>query len=267
MGPRGKRRGGAGAACSPGEARAGAGGRGSATFAGLSNVAAGISTGRVAPPRRPGRRWKGEGPCRGRWARSGSSGVSSSTRPPKRQTSAKAKSAGRSDAKSRRKPAKRATTPSRKATGARRPARTVRTATARSGQPAKRLQRPQSPKPAPVSAPAPPIPPRPPIRLPASATSRLTIKLGPPAAPRTQLELSSKPRPSGPRLLSQVELDEDEVLIDAFDATLDGVRVRIPAVLERTSVFSDRDGDRRLARKNYLGVEADKFPIPPRTAV
>ncbi len=193
--------------------------------------------------------------------------MSSSNRPPKRQTSAKAKSAGRSDAKSRRKPAKRATTPSRKATGARRPARTVRKATARSGQPAKRPQRPQSPKPAPVSAPGATIPTRPAIRLPGSATSRLTIKLGQSAAPRTQLELSSKPRPSGPRLLSQVELDEDEVLIDAFDATLDGVRVRITAVLERTCVYVDRDGDRRLARKNDLWVEADKLPIRRRTAV
>jgi len=108
---------------------------------------------------------------------------------------------------------------------------------------------------------------RPAIRLPGSATSRLTIKPGAALARRTQLELSSKPRPSGPRLLSQVELDEDEVLIDAFDATLDGVRVRITAVLERTCVYVDRDGDRRLARKNDLWVEADKLPIRRRTAV
>ena len=100
-----------------------------------------------------------------------------------------------------------------------------------------------------------------------AATSRLTIKPGPLPAPRTQLELSSKPRPSGARLLSQVELDEDEVLIDPFDATLDGVRVRITAVLERTCVYVDRDGDRRLARKNDLWVEADKLPIRRRSAV
>ncbi len=86
-------------------------------------------------------------------------------------------------------------------------------------------------------------------------------------APRTQLQLSSKPRPSGPRLLSQVELDEDEVLIDAFDATLDGVRVRITAVLERTCVYLDREGDRRLARKNDLWVEADKLPIRRRSII
>jgi hypothetical protein len=100
-----------------------------------------------------------------------------------------------------------------------------------------------------------------------SARSRLTIKPGAPQAPRTQLQLSSKPRPSGPRPLSQVELDEDEVLIDAFDATLDGVRVRITAVLERTCVYVDRDGDRRLARKNDLWVEADKLPIRRRSPV
>jgi hypothetical protein len=66
---------------------------------------------------------------------------------------------------------------------------------------------------------------------------------------------------SGSRPLSDVELAEDEVLIDAFDATLNGTRVRITAVLERTCVYVDRDGDRRLARKNDLWVEADKLPI------
>jgi hypothetical protein len=58
-----------------------------------------------------------------------------------------------------------------------------------------------------------------------------------------------------------VELDEDEVLIDDFDATLEGVMVRITAVLERTCVYVDRNGDRRLARKNELWVEADKLPV------
>ncbi len=95
----------------------------------------------------------------------------------------------------------------------------------------------------------------------AGSRSRLTIKPGPPQGPRPQLELSTKPRPSGPRRLSEVELDEDEVLIDAFDAILDGIKVRITAVLERTCVYIGRDGDRRLARKNDLWVEADKLPI------
>ena len=98
------------------------------------------------------------------------------------------------------------------------------------------------------------------IRL-ARSPSRLTIKPGPPQGPRPQLELSTRPRPSGPRRLSDVELDEDEVLIDAFDAMLDGVKVRITAVLERTCVYVGRDGDRRLARRNDLWIEADKLPI------
>ena len=57
------------------------------------------------------------------------------------------------------------------------------------------------------------------------------------------------------------------MLIDAFDATLDGVRVRITAVLERTCVYIDRDGDRRLARKSDLWVEAGKLPIRRRSVV
>jgi hypothetical protein len=51
------------------------------------------------------------------------------------------------------------------------------------------------------------------------------------------------------------------VLIDAFDAMLEGAKVRITAVLERTCVYIDRDGVRRLARKMDLLVEADKLPI------
>jgi hypothetical protein len=79
------------------------------------------------------------------------------------------------------------------------------------------------------------------------------------------LELSTKPRPGGPRRLSEVELDEDEVLVDTFDAMLDGTRVRITAVLERTCVYVDSDGDRRLARKIDLWVEANKLPIRRRS--
>jgi hypothetical protein len=103
--------------------------------------------------------------------------------------------------------------------------------------------------------------PRPGIRLAGSASSRLTIKSGVSTVPRAKLELSTKPRPGGLRPLSQVELDEDEVLVDAFDATLDGISVRITAVLERTCVYLSRDGDRKLARKDDLWVEANKLPI------
>ena len=61
--------------------------------------------------------------------------------------------------------------------------------------------------------------------------------------------------------MSDVPLDEDEVLIDAFDAILDGVTVRVTAVLERTCVYLDGGGDRRLASKNDLWVEASQLPI------
>lgn len=123
--------------------------------------------------------------------------------------------------------------------------------------------RPAPPLPPPAPLPARPAvpPPRAGIRLAGSASSRLTIKPSPPQGPRPQLELSTKIRPGGPRRLSEVDLDEDELLIDGFDATLDGERVRITAVLERTCVYVDRGGDRRLARKEELWVEADKLPI------
>jgi hypothetical protein len=116
-----------------------------------------------------------------------------------------------------------------------------------------------TPKPLPAK-PAVPAP-RPGIRLAGSASSRLTIKPSPSQGPRPQLQLSTKIRPGGSRPLSQVELDEDEVLIDGFDAVLGDEKVRITAVLERTCVYVDRGGDRRLARKEELWVEADKLPI------
>lgn len=122
---------------------------------------------------------------------------------------------------------------------------------------------PRAPAAASSRPPAPPA--RQAIRLAGSASSRLSIKPGVADAPRPQLELSTKPRPSGPRRLSEVKLDEDEVLIDGFDATLDGVKVRITAVLERTCVYVARDGDRRLARKIDLWVEANKLPIRRRS--
>ncbi len=95
----------------------------------------------------------------------------------------------------------------------------------------------------------------------ASSPSRLTIKPSPPQGPRPQLELSTKVRPGGLRRLSEIELDEDELLIDGFDAVLNQEKIRITAVLERTCVYVDRGGDRRLARKEDLWVEADKLPI------
>ena len=96
-------------------------------------------------------------------------------------------------------------------------------------------------------------------RTPLSA--RLTIKPGTQQRSNAPLVLSTKPRPGGARRLSDVPLDEDELLVDAFEATLDGLTVRITAVLERTCVYVDRDGNRNLASKKEVWVEADKLPI------
>ena len=74
-------------------------------------------------------------------------------------------------------------------------------------------------------------------------------------------------RPGGQRPLSEVDLDEDEVLIDGFDALLFGETVRVTAVLERTCVYVDRTGERKLARKTDLLIEADKLPIRRRGLV
>ncbi|HKV89451.1 MAG TPA: hypothetical protein VJT78_15790, partial [Candidatus Dormibacteraeota bacterium] len=125
-------------------------------------------------------------------------------------------------------------------------------AASRAPEPAPEARRPTGPR-------------RPGIRLAGSASSRLTIKPGPPQGPRVQLELSTRPRPGGQRRLSEVDLEEDEVLIDGFDAVLGGLKVRVTAVLERTCVYVDTGGDRQLARKEDLLVEADKLPIRRRS--
>jgi hypothetical protein len=171
--------------------------------------------------------------------------VSSSNRPSKRPSRVKARSARRP------------------ATPARRGANNTRKPTAASQPTAKTVQR-SGAAPEPTGSPTGPSS-RPPTRLSGSSQSGLTINPSRPLTPRAPLELSKKPRPSGPRPLSQIKLDEDEVLIDAFDATLNGVKVRITAVLERTCVYVDREGDRRLARKIDIWVEADRLPIRRRS--
>jgi hypothetical protein len=74
---------------------------------------------------------------------------------------------------------------------------------------------------------------------------------------------SKKPkrRPSCPRRLRDLPLEGDELLVEAFEATLEGLSVRITAVLERTCVYTDREGARPLASKKDVWVEADKLPI------
>ena len=90
-------------------------------------------------------------------------------------------------------------------------------------------------------------------------SARLTIKRKP-GAPAL-IDLPPRPRPGGVRRLSEVELDEDEILIEEFDAQLSGVMVRVTAVLERTCVYLSKEGERRLVSKKDLWVEADKLPI------
>ncbi len=51
------------------------------------------------------------------------------------------------------------------------------------------------------------------------------------------------------------------MIVDSFDATLQGVTVRVTAVLERTCVYVDPAGERRLASKKDLWVEAEKVRI------
>jgi hypothetical protein len=93
------------------------------------------------------------------------------------------------------------------------------------------------------------------------AAARLTIKPGRAGRPVEAQLKEPRPRPPGPRRLSEVVLDEDEVLLEGFDAELRGVKVRITAVLERTCVYLGLEGERRLASKTELFVEADKLPI------
>ncbi|HEY4026386.1 MAG TPA: hypothetical protein VGO86_08135 [Candidatus Dormibacteraeota bacterium] len=64
-----------------------------------------------------------------------------------------------------------------------------------------------------------------------------------------------------PKPLSEVQVAEDEILLEGFEAVLRGQVVTVTAVLERTCVYLTADGDRRLANKHDLLVEPDKLPI------
>jgi hypothetical protein len=61
--------------------------------------------------------------------------------------------------------------------------------------------------------------------------------------------------------LSEVQLAEDEILLEGFEATIGDQRVTVTAVLERTCVYVTPDGDRRLANKQDLMVEPEALPI------
>jgi hypothetical protein len=61
--------------------------------------------------------------------------------------------------------------------------------------------------------------------------------------------------------LSEVSIAEDEILLDGFEATLAGTPVMVTAVLERTCVYVDAGGERKLASKQDLLVEPEKLTI------
>jgi hypothetical protein len=61
--------------------------------------------------------------------------------------------------------------------------------------------------------------------------------------------------------LSEISLSEDEMVLDGFEATLGGVPVLVTAVLERTCVYVDPGGERKLASKQDLLVEPEKLTI------
>ena len=61
--------------------------------------------------------------------------------------------------------------------------------------------------------------------------------------------------------LSKVRLDEDECIVEGFPAELEGIRVWVTAVLERTCVYETPEHERRLVSKEKLLVEKEAVPI------
>ncbi|MDQ6742753.1 MAG: hypothetical protein M3Z97_07575 [Candidatus Dormibacteraeota bacterium] len=64
-----------------------------------------------------------------------------------------------------------------------------------------------------------------------------------------------------PKPLSEISLTEDEMLLEGFEATLGGIPVLVTAVLERTCVYLDAGGERKLASKQDLLVDPEKLTI------
>src|SRR5437764_1263907 len=57
--------------------------------------------------------------------------------------------------------------------------------------------------------------------------------------------------------LSKIELDEDEMIVEGFEGELEGIRVWVTAVLERTCVYETPDLERRLVSKSKILVDKD----------
>jgi hypothetical protein len=61
--------------------------------------------------------------------------------------------------------------------------------------------------------------------------------------------------------LSKIELEEDEMIVEGFEGELEGIRVWVTAVLERTCVYETPELERRLVSKAKILVEKDAVPI------
>ncbi len=62
--------------------------------------------------------------------------------------------------------------------------------------------------------------------------------------------------------LSKIDLDEDEMIVEGFQAELvNGMKVWVTAVLERTCVYETPDLERRLVPKDQVIVERGQVPI------
>jgi hypothetical protein len=61
--------------------------------------------------------------------------------------------------------------------------------------------------------------------------------------------------------LSKIELDEDEMIVEGFEGELEGIRVWVTAVLERTCVYETPDMERKLVSKSKILVERNSVPI------
>src|SRR5437660_9707987 len=61
--------------------------------------------------------------------------------------------------------------------------------------------------------------------------------------------------------LSKIQLDEDEMIVEGFEGELEGIRVWVTAVLERTCVYETQDMERRLVSKSKILVDKDSVPI------
>jgi hypothetical protein len=61
--------------------------------------------------------------------------------------------------------------------------------------------------------------------------------------------------------LSDIALEEDEVIVEGFEGELDGIRIWVTAVLERTCVYETPDMERRLVSKSRVLVEPGQVPI------